>query len=299
MLRAIAQSLERARREVWQRVVQTFSGTIAPSAADLAQLEELLLSADVGPAAAARLLRAVREGPADLPVPGRLRREMLTILKSNFEFRISNIEFRARPEVWLVLGVNGSGKTTTIAKLGHRCRAGGAKVMVAAADTYRAAAADQLRIWAERIGAEFVGSKPGADPAGVAFDAAAAAKARGMDLLLVDTAGRMHNKKHLRDELAKIRASIGKSLPGAPHRSLLVMDATTGQSGLSQARLFSETVPVNGLALTKLDGTAKGGIALAIALELGIPVAWVGTGEGLKDLAPFDPQEFVDGLLGQ
>jgi fused signal recognition particle receptor len=298
MLKGLARSLERARQGIWQRVAQALPATTAPSAAELDQLEGLLLSADVGPAAAGRLMAAVREGRTGGTAAERLRTGMLAILKFEPRFRIPDYHFWAKPEIWLVLGVNGSGKTTTIAKLGRAFGQAGARVMVAAADTYRAAAAEQLRIWAERTGAEFIGSKPGADPASVAFDAAAAAKARGVDLLLVDTAGRLHNKKHLRDELAKVRASIGKSLPGAPHQSLLVMDATTGQSGLSQVKLFSEAVPVDGIVLTKLDGTAKGGIVLAIALELGIPVAYVGTGESLEDLAAFEPGEFVDGLLG-
>jgi fused signal recognition particle receptor len=201
------------------------------------------------------------------------------------------------PTVILVVGVNGTGKTTTIGKLASRLRDHGHSVVVAAADTFRAAADEQLEIWADRAGADFVGSTHGADPAAVAFDAIEAAQSRGRDIVIVDTAGRLHTQTNLMEELAKIRRVIAQRLEGAPHETLLVVDATTGQNGLQQARLFGEAVHVSGVALTKLDGSAKGGIAVAIAHELGLPVKLVGVGESLDDLQPFDAGEFARALV--
>jgi fused signal recognition particle receptor len=199
--------------------------------------------------------------------------------------------------VILVVGVNGTGKTTTIGKLAQKLREHERTVLLGAADTWRAAAEEQLEIWAERAGADFVGAAQGADPASVAFDAVEAARARGKDVAIVDTAGRLHTQSNLMEELAKVRRVIEGRLEGAPHETLLVVDATTGQNGLQQARLFGETVGVTGVALTKLDGSAKGGIAVAIAYELGLPVTLIGVGEGLDDLRPFDPQDFARALV--
>jgi fused signal recognition particle receptor len=199
--------------------------------------------------------------------------------------------------VILVVGVNGTGKTTTIGKLASRLSEHGHSVILAAADTFRAAAEEQLEIWAQRAGADFVGSERGGDPAAVAYDAIEAATARGRDVVIVDTAGRLHTQTNLMDELAKVRRVIERRLEGAPHETLLVIDATTGQNGLQQARLFGEAVDVSGVALTKLDGSAKGGVALAIAHELGLPVKLVGVGEGIEDLRPFDPDDFARALL--
>jgi fused signal recognition particle receptor len=201
------------------------------------------------------------------------------------------------PSVLLVVGVNGTGKTTTIGKLAHRLHEHGHSVIVAAADTFRAAADEQLEIWAQRAGADFVGAERGADPAAVAFDAIQAAEARGRGVVIVDTAGRLHTQTNLMEELAKIRRVIESRLAGAPHETLLVVDATTGQNGLQQARLFGEAVEVSGVALTKLDGSAKGGIAVAIAHELGLPVKLVGVGETLEDLQPFDARDFARALV--
>jgi fused signal recognition particle receptor len=197
----------------------------------------------------------------------------------------------------LVVGVNGTGKTTTIGKLAYRLQESGRSVVLAAADTFRAAAEEQLEIWAGRAGADFVGSQRGADPAAVAFDAISAAEARGRDVVVVDTAGRLHTQTNLMEELAKVRRVIAQRLDGAPHETLLVLDATTGQNGLRQAKLFDEAVGVSGVALTKLDGTAKGGVAVAVAHELGLPVKLVGVGETLDDLQPFDPQDFARALV--
>jgi fused signal recognition particle receptor len=199
----------------------------------------------------------------------------------------------------LVVGVNGTGKTTTIGKLAATLAGHGRSVLLAAADTFRAAAEEQLEVWAQRANADFVGSARGGDPAAVAYDAIEAATARGRDVVIVDTAGRLHTQTNLMEELAKIRRVIAGRVEGAPHETLLVVDATTGQNGLQQARLFGETVEVTGVALTKLDGSAKGGIAVAIAYELGLPVTLVGVGEGLDDLRPFDPDDFARALVSR
>jgi fused signal recognition particle receptor len=202
-----------------------------------------------------------------------------------------------RPTVILVVGVNGTGKTTTIGKLASRLREHGRSVIMAAGDTFRAAAEEQLEVWADRARADFVGSERGADPAAVAYDAIEAAEARGRDVVIVDTAGRLHTQANLMEELAKVRRVIANRLPGAPHETLLVIDATTGQNGVQQARLFKDAVDVTGVALTKLDGSAKGGVAIAIAYELGLPVKLIGVGERLDDLRPFDARDFARALV--
>ena len=212
----------------------------------------------------------------------------------------ARIDLSARPAVVMVVGVNGTGKTTTIGKLAQLLSGTlGRHTMVAAADTYRAAAIEQLETWAERAGVEIVRGQPGGDPGAVVFDAIAAAEAREADVVIVDTAGRLHTHGNLMEELAKVRGVAAKRLDGAPHETLIVIDATTGQNGLRQARAFADTAGVTGVVLTKLDGTAKGGIALAIANELGIPVKLIGVGEGLEDLRPFDAREFSEALLGE
>src|SRR5207302_10902924 len=209
----------------------------------------------------------------------------------------ATLDVRADPSVLLVVGVNGTGKTTTIGKLAERLREHGHGVVVAAADTFRAAAEEQLEIWANRAKSEFVGGERGADPASVAYDAIETATRDGRDVVIVDTAGRLHTQANLMEELAKVRRVIAGKLEGAPHETLLVVDATTGQNGLQQARLFGEAVGVSGVALTKLDGSAKGGIAVAIAHELGLPVKLIGVGEKLEDLRPFDAQDFARALV--
>jgi fused signal recognition particle receptor len=200
--------------------------------------------------------------------------------------------------VILVVGVNGTGKTTTIGKLAHRLREHDRRVLLAAADTFRAAAEEQLEIWAQRANAQFVGGERGGDPAAVAYEAIERARHNGANVVIVDTAGRLHTQRNLMDELAKVRRVIARKLDGAPHETLLVVDATTGQNGIQQARLFGEAVGVTGVALTKLDGSAKGGVAIAIAYELGLPVKLIGVGERLDDLRPFDPRDFAAALVG-
>jgi fused signal recognition particle receptor len=204
---------------------------------------------------------------------------------------------RAKPFVILVVGVNGTGKTTTIAKLASRWKGEGKSVVLGAADTFRAAAIEQLQMWADRIGVPLVKHKAGSDPAAVAHDSVAAAKARGADVVIIDTAGRLHNKSHLMQELSKIHRVIEKELPGAPHETLLVIDGTTGQNGVSQAQAFLEAAKVSGMVVTKLDGTAKGGVILSIMRQFDIPVKFVGVGESADDLIPFDPQAYVDTLF--
>jgi fused signal recognition particle receptor len=256
------------------------------------RLEEALLVADVGVPTTAELVRRLEARP-DLGELG----EALATEAAEVLGEPGRLGLDGRPTVILVVGVNGTGKTTTIGKLASRLSEHGHSVILAAADTFRAAAEEQLEIWAQRAGADFVGSERGGDPAAVAYDAIEAATARGRDVVIVDTAGRLHTQTNLMEELAKVRRVIERRLDGAPHETLLVIDATTGQNGLQQARLFGEAVDVSGVALTKLDGSAKGGVALAIAHELGLPVKLVGVGEGIEDLRPFDPQDFARALL--
>ncbi|GAB6875807.1 signal recognition particle-docking protein FtsY [Thermaerobacter litoralis] len=265
-------------------------------------LEAVLITADVGVATTQRLLERLRErvraaGVRDAAaVPGLLAQEMQAMLEA-VAAPPARPGTGAAPLVILVVGVNGSGKTTTVGKLAARYRQEGYKVVVGAADTFRAAAIDQLERWCQRVGADLVRQHPGADPAAVAFDALQAAQARGADVLLVDTAGRLHTRVNLMEELRKTQRVLQRLDPTAPHEVLLVLDATTGQNALAQARHFTEAVGVTGIVLTKLDGTARGGMAMAIADELRLPVKWVGTGEGADDLAPFDPAEFIRALF--
>jgi fused signal recognition particle receptor len=227
---------------------------------------------------------------------GQLEDALAEEVESIFGGRPS-LELAGAPAVVLVVGVNGTGKTTTIGKLALKLREHGRSVLVGAADTFRAAAEEQLEIWAERAGADFVGAPRGGDPAAVAFDAVEAARARGRDVVIVDTAGRLHTQANLMAELEKVHRVIAGRIEGAPHETLLVVDATTGQNGLQQARLFGEAVGVSGVALTKLDGSARGGVAIAIAVELGLPVKLVGVGEGIDDLRPFDAHDYARALV--
>ncbi len=260
----------------------------------LEALEELLIMADVGVAATAEIVDAVRQ---------RARRgESLRALVKQETLRIfdavnQSVQNGGRPHVVLIVGVNGTGKTTTVGKLASQIKSQGKVPLICAADTFRAAAVDQLQIWADRAGVEIVRAREGSDPAAVVFDALAASKARGRDTVLVDTAGRLHTRTNLMHELDKIRRVAEREVPGAPHEVLLVLDATVGQNGLIQAREFTSVAGVNGIVLTKLDGTAKGGVAVAIAHDLRLPIRYVGVGEGIDDLLPFTPADYVEALF--
>ncbi|HIW74169.1 MAG TPA: signal recognition particle-docking protein FtsY [Firmicutes bacterium] len=262
------------------------------------ELEEILIMGDAGANTAAHicgeLRRKVKERGITDPgeVRALLKETVAELLRGGQEMQLST-----KPSVILVIGVNGVGKTTTIGKLAARYKAEGKKVILAAADTFRAAAIEQLDIWADRAGAEIVRHAPNSDPAAVVFDAAAAARARGADILICDTAGRLHNKKNLMDELSKIGRVLDRELPGADKEVLLVLDATTGQNAVNQAREFKNAAGITGIVLTKLDGTARGGVILAIREDLGVPVKFVGVGEGVDDLQPFDPDDFARALF--
>ena len=258
------------------------------------RLEEALIRADVGVPATAELVRRLEARQDLTDLNAALAEEIATLLGDP-----GILHVHTEPSVILVVGVNGTGKTTTIGKLAERLRQHGHAVVLGAADTFRAAAEEQLEIWAARADAAFVGAERGADPASVAYDAIETATRDGRDVVIVDTAGRLHTQANLMQELAKVRRVIEGKLEGAPHETLLVVDATTGQNGVQQARLFGEAVGVTGVALTKLDGSAKGGIAVAIAHELGLPVKLVGIGETLDDLRPFDPDDFARALLAE
>lgn len=262
-------------------------------------LEEALILADIGAEAAVDTVAQLRKRVSErlLTRSEEVKDALRDILRSKLEVGDSALVLEGKPAVVLVIGVNGVGKTTSIGKLAARLKAEGKKVLLCAGDTFRAAAADQLEIWAGRAGVDIVRQHGGADPGAVLFDALQAAKARGTDVVLCDTAGRLHNKQNLMNELAKLRKIIDRECPDSSCETLLVLDATTGQNGLIQARTFKETAGLTGIILTKLDGTAKGGIVVAIAQELQVPVKFVGVGEGIDDLKPFDAKEFVQDMI--
>ncbi|MFL7794452.1 MAG: signal recognition particle-docking protein FtsY [Anaerolineae bacterium] len=295
---SIKNSLARTRNAVFSRVAGLF-GASEVTAATWDELEELLIQADVGVETTLHLVERLRQRASEEAILKAdafrvaLKEELRALLPDSQPLNLGG-----RPlDVILIVGVNGSGKTTSIAKLAYRYRQDGRKVLLAAADTFRAAAMDQLEVWAGRAGVSIVKGPEGGDPGAVVFDALQAAQSRGMDLVIVDTAGRLHTQYNLMAELRKVRKVAGKGVERAPHETLLVVDATTGQNALSQARHFQEAVDVTGVVLAKLDGTAKGGMVFAIARELGLPVRFVGTGEKMEDMMPFDADAFVDGLL--
>ncbi|MBI3784905.1 MAG: signal recognition particle-docking protein FtsY [Deltaproteobacteria bacterium] len=287
--------LLKTRQQFLSRLQDVLSGS-ADSERKLAELEEVLLAADVGVKTTQRLLEGLRARIRELDSGEALRDALKQQMRNVLESEPAG-EPRERPHVILVAGVNGVGKTTTIAKLAMRYVAAGKKVLLIAADTFRAAAAEQLQTWAERIGADCVKQQSGSDPSAVAFDGMAAGLAREADVIIVDTAGRLHVKQHLVEELRKIARTIKRQMSSAPHEILLVIDATTGQNALGQARVFQEALTLTGIILTKLDGTAKGGAAFAIRNELGVPIRYIGTGERAEDLEPFQASEFVEALF--
>lgn len=295
-------SLAKTRENLTAKIEKLIIGYADIDDKFLDELEETLILSDVGMPTTEKLMAAVKKGirkkqinsPEDLkPFLQKEISEILTQSEETSEITVEN----TKPYVILVIGVNGAGKTTTIGKLSAYYKSQGKSVMLAAADTFRAAAIDQLEIWAERTGAQLVKHDEGSDPSSVALDAARASRARDIDVLIVDTAGRLQNRYNLMEELKKINRVVGKGVHGAPHETLLVLDAATGQNAINQAELFTKSAPITGLVLTKLDGTAKGGVIIGIKSELSIPVKWIGIGEGVDDLKPFNPDDFASALF--
>jgi fused signal recognition particle receptor len=289
-----------------QRIDSVLAGSKRIDAELLDELEEALIAADIGVPTTTHVLDQVRRGVARRQINDidalkqAIKSELLTILRASQQKGVASetsVPLDVSPYVMMIVGVNGTGKTTTIGKLAHRIKSEGHDVLICAADTFRAAATDQLAVWAERTGVPLIQQKHGTDPAAVLFDSMKAAKARRSDVLIVDTAGRLHTKSNLMAELEKMKRVAGREVEGAPHETLLVIDAVTGQNGLEQARQFLKIAGVTGIALTKLDGTAKGGIAVAIARELGLPIRYAGIGEKIDDLVAFDAKEFVNSLF--
>ncbi len=301
VFRRLRESLSKSRQALTEEISASLFDRIDEETWE--RLEEALILADAGaPTTAAVVERLEHEVDSGaVPADGTaVRDRLIEILAEVASTGRAPIDLSGEPAVLMMVGVNGTGKTTTIGKVAwHLSREMGLSVVLAAGDTYRAAASEQLAEWAQRAGADLVRGEEGADPGAVAFDAISAARARGADVVIVDTAGRLHTQGNLMDELTKVRRVIAKQIPEAPHETLISIDATTGQNGLRQAKVFSEAVAVDGVVLTKLDGTAKGGIALAIASDLGIPVKLIGVGETLEDLRPFDPAEYAEALLAE
>jgi fused signal recognition particle receptor len=289
-------------RETWTEKIGAIFNNRSWDELSFAEMEDNLIAADVGVKASQKLMDVLRRQPPngddDLAhqMTSRLQAAMVQMLQGP-KAPSGVAPLSVRPWVILFLGVNGVGKTTTIGKLAAQYRAAGKKVLIVAGDTFRAAAIEQLDVWGQRIGVDIVKHRPGADPSAVVFDGIQAARSRGVDVLLIDTAGRLHTKIHLIEELKKIRRVISREQSDAPHETLLVLDATTGQNGLQQARVFKESADITGIVLTKLDGTAKGGVIISIQEELGVPVKYIGVGEEVEDLQPFDPESFARALF--
>ena len=302
----LGRAVEKTRNALNDRLDTVFQGRKQIDEEFLEELEEILISTDIGVATTLHILEAVRKGVSRAEIKdidalkAAIRKELLDILHTSKRDGIADeriVPTNIKPYVMMIVGVNGVGKTTTIGKLASRIKAEGNDVLICAADTFRAAASDQLAIWAERSGVQLIQQKQGTDPAAVLFDSLKSAKSRHADVLIVDTAGRLHNKSNLMAELEKMKRVAGREVEGAPHETLLVIDAVTGQNGLEQARQFMKTANVTGIVLTKLDGTAKGGIAVAITKELGLPIRYVGIGEKMADLEVFDAESYVNGLF--
>jgi fused signal recognition particle receptor len=301
VFRRLRESLSKSRQALQEEISASVFEKIDDETWEL--LEEALILADVGAPTTATVVEKLEHevDSGAIPADGEpIRARLIEMLAEVASTARAKIDLSAQPAVLMMVGVNGTGKTTTIGKIAwHLSKEFGLSVVMGAGDTYRAAAAEQLAEWAKRAGAELVRGQAGADPGSVAYDAVSAAVARNADVVIVDTAGRLHTQDNLMEELAKVRRVISKLIPDAPHETLISIDATTGQNGLRQAKVFSEAVQVDGVVITKLDGTAKGGIALAISSELGIPVKLIGVGEKLEDLRPFDPAEYAAALLSE
>lgn len=298
--------VEKSRKGILSKLGKALAGKNTVDDETLDQLEEILITSDVGVNTTLEIIKRIEKRVAkdkfvtQSELQSILREEIVSLLQENSPEKPAAFEadFPSKPHIVLVVGVNGVGKTTTIGKLSYMYKKAGKKVLLGAADTFRAAAVEQLKIWSERSDVPIIEQGQNADPAAVAYDTASAAKARGFDIALIDTAGRLHNKKALMEELSKIKRVMDKVVDGAPHEVILVLDASTGQNALQQARAFTEAVEITGLALTKLDGTAKGGIVIGISHELNVPVKYIGLGEKIEDLQVFDKEAFVDALFG-
>ena len=297
--RRLVSGLTKTRQNIVSGLDSLFHGFSSIDEEFYEELEEILIMGDLGVKAMYAILDDLREKVKEQHIkePADCKQLLIDSIKAQMQIGETAYEFENRKSVVLVIGVNGVGKTTTIGKLAGKLRSDGKKVVIAAADTFRAAAGDQLKEWADRANAEFIGGQEGSDPAAVVYDAVAAAKARKADVLLCDTAGRLHNKKNLMEELKKINRVIEREYPDAYRETLVVLDGTTGQNALSQAKQFAEAAEITGIVLTKMDGTAKGGIVVAIQSELGIPVKYIGVGETIDDLQKFDPDDFVNALF--
>jgi fused signal recognition particle receptor len=302
LIDSLKQGLEKSRRSLAEKLGSLIKGSSELDDDFYEELEATLIMSDMGAPVASRLISSIRKSAAEknLQQPG----ELLPLLEEQIAGMMvddtgKTSDWEDKPHVILIVGVNGSGKTTSIGKLAHYYTQQGKKVIMAAADTFRAAAGEQLTLWAQRTGADIVCHAEGSDPAAVVFDALSAAKARRSDVLIVDTAGRLHTKANLMEELKKIRRIIQREVPSAPHETLLVLDAVTGQNAIHQAKIFNESTELTGVILTKLEGTAKGGFAISIKTELGVPVQWIGLGEQKDDFAPFDARDYAHALLGE
>lgn len=297
--RRLVSGLTKTRQNIVSGLDSLFHGFSSIDEEFYEELEEILIMGDLGVKATYAILDDLREKVKEQHIkePADCKQLLIDSIKAQMQIGETAYEFENRKSVVLVIGVNGVGKTTTIGKLAGKLRSDGKKVVIAAADTFRAAVGDQLKEWADRANAEFIGGQEGSDPAAVVYDAVAAAKARKADVLLCDTAGRLHNKKNLMEELKKINRVIEREYPDAYRETLVVLDGTTGQNALSQAKQFAEAAEITGIVLTKMDGTAKGGIVVAIQSELGIPVKYIGVGETIDDLQKFDPDDFVNALF--
>jgi fused signal recognition particle receptor len=303
----VEKGVEKTRSGLMGKIGKAIAGKDTVDDEVLDDLEDILITSDVGVQTTIEIIHRIEKRVArdkylnSSELQNILRQEIIGLLRENSTDKPADFqaELTARPHVVMIVGVNGTGKTTTIGKLSHLYKTAGKKVVLGAADTFRAAAVDQLKIWSERAGVPIIQQGQNADPSAVAYDAVSAAKARHADIALVDTAGRLHNKKSLMNELAKIKRVMGKVVEGAPHEVILVLDASTGQNAMEQARVFASFVEITGLVLTKLDGTAKGGVIIGVSNELDIPVKYIGVGEGIEDLQLFDRELFVNSLFGE